>query len=162
MSVTSVEKDLDTLTMSLTAEFAAPVDAVWQVWADPRKLERWWGPPGFPATFVAHDLTPGGRMHYFMTGPEGEVYHGCWDVLAVDAPTAIELDDAFADDTGAPNPDLPVTRMQVRLSDVGGTTRVEVVSTFASREGMEQVLEMGMEEGMVQAADQIDALLLAA
>ena len=161
MSVTSVEKDLDTLTMRLTAEFAAPVEKVWQVWEDPRKLERWWGPPGFPATFVDHDLTPGGRAHYFMSGPDGEVYHGCWDVLAVDAPTSIELDDAFADETGAPNPDLPVTRMRVTLSADGDTTRVEVVSTFSSREGMEQVIEMGVEEGMTQAANQIDALLAA-
>ena len=67
MSVTHVDKDLDALTLTMTAEFAAPLDAVWQVWADPRKLERWWGPPTHPATFVAHDLRPGGRMHYFMT-----------------------------------------------------------------------------------------------
>ena len=44
---------------------------VWQLWADPRLLERWWGPPGFPATFEHHDLTPGGTITYFMSGPDG-------------------------------------------------------------------------------------------
>jgi uncharacterized protein YndB with AHSA1/START domain len=161
MSVTHVHKDLDTLTMTMTAEFAAPVERVWEVWADPRLLERWWGPPSHPATFVEHDLRVGGRMHYFMTSAEGEKYHGCWEILAVAPPHTIELDDAFADDTGAANPALPVTRMRVQLADAGGTTRMEVVSTFGSREAMEQVIAMGVEEGMTQAVNQIDGLLAA-
>jgi len=160
MSVTNVHKDLDTLTMTVTAEFAAPVERVWQVWADPRLLERWWGPPGYPATFVEHDLTPGGRMHYFMTSPEGEQYHGCWTVLAVDPPRSLEVEDAFADDQGSPNPDMPVTRMRVELRAEGDRTRMVGVSTFATRADMEKVIEMGVEEGMTQAVNQIDGLLV--
>ena len=53
MSVTSVQKDTDNLTMTITAEFDAPVDRVWQLWENPRQLERWWGPPTYPATVVA-------------------------------------------------------------------------------------------------------------
>ena len=159
MSVTNVEKDFDRLTMSMTAEFAAPVERVWQVWADPRPLERWWGPPTYPATFVAHDLTPGGHMHYFMTSPEGEQYHGCWEVLAVDAPHSLEVRDAFADDSGKPLPDMPLMHMRVVLRAQGDGTRMESVSTYESREAMEKVIEMGVEEGMTGAVNQIDALL---
>ena len=71
MTVTDVRKDPDALTLTITSVFDAAVDRVWQLWADPRRLERWWGPPTYPATFVDHDLTPGGRVTYFMTGPEG-------------------------------------------------------------------------------------------
>ena len=85
MTVTSVEKDPDALTMVITAELDATVERAWQLWADPRQLERWWGPPTYPATFVDHDLSPGGRVSYFMTGPEGSKSHGYWDVVAVDA-----------------------------------------------------------------------------
>jgi uncharacterized protein YndB with AHSA1/START domain len=159
MSVTNVEKDFDSLTMSMTAVFAAPVERVWQVWADPRQLERWWGPPTYPATFVAHDLTPGGRMHYFMTSPEGEQYHGCWEVLAVDAPHSLEVQDAFADDSGKPLADMPLMRMRIVLRAQGDGTRMESVSTYESREAMEKVIEMGVEEGMTGAVNQIDALV---
>jgi len=62
MPVTDVKHDLDALTLTITADFAAPVERVWDVYADPRQLERVWGPPGYPATFVDHDLVPGGRM----------------------------------------------------------------------------------------------------
>ena len=49
-----------------------PIARVWALWADPRKLERWWGPPTFPATVLEHDLRPGGKVSYYMTSPEGE------------------------------------------------------------------------------------------
>lgn len=161
MSVTDVQQDLDALTLSLTAEFAAPVDRVWQMWADPRLLEQWWGPPGYPATFVEHELAAGGRMHYFMTSPEGDKYHGCWRILAVDPPHTIEIEDAFADDTGQPNPELPVGLMRLTLSPTGDGTRMTIVSTHPTREAMEMVIEMGQEEGMTQAVNQIDGLLAA-
>lgn len=50
MSVLSVEKDYADLSITLIAEFDASQERVWQLFADPRQLERWWGPPGYPAT----------------------------------------------------------------------------------------------------------------
>jgi hypothetical protein len=50
MTVMAVQKDPQNLTMTLTAEFDAPPMRVWQLWSDPRQLERWWGPPTYPAT----------------------------------------------------------------------------------------------------------------
>ena len=77
------------------------------MWADPRQLERWWGPPTWPATFVEHDLTTGGGAHYFMTGPEGEKAHGWWRIVAVDEPRSIEFEDGFADEEGRPDDEMP-------------------------------------------------------
>jgi uncharacterized protein YndB with AHSA1/START domain len=160
MTVTSVHKDPASLTMTIIAEFAADVERVWQVWADPRKLERWWGPPTYPATFVDHDLAPGGRVSYFMTGPEGDRHHGYWDVVAVDPPHKLEFTDGFADDSGAPNDAMPTATGLVTLTEqAGGRTRMVVETRFPSLEAMEKMIEMGMEEGMTLAMGQIDALL---
>jgi len=159
MSVTDVQKDPASLTLTITSEFAAPVARVWQVWEDPRQLERWWGPPTYPATVVDHDLTPGGKVSYFMTGPEGDQHHGWWRVVAVDAPHRLEFEDGFADDTGTPNPDLPVTVTRVSLTEKAGRTQMAIETTFPSLEAMEQVISMGAEEGMKAALDQIDDLL---
>jgi len=162
MTVTDVHKDLDALTLTMTAEFAAPVARVWQMWENPRLLERWWGPPTHPATMVEHDLAAGGRVRYFMTGPDGERYHGWWRVLAVDPPRRLEFEDGFADDAGTPNPDLPVTTTRVILDELpDGVTRMAIESRYASREAMEQVIAMGVEEGLTLAVGQIDALLAA-
>lgn len=160
MPITRVDKDLDARTMTVVAEYDAPVERVWQLYADPRQLERFWGPPTWPATVVDHDLRPGGRVTYVMTGPEGEKAGGYWDVREVEAPRRFVVDDGFADDAGQPNPDLPITRMALELTErTGGGTLMTVVSTFASTEAMTQVLEMGMEEGMREAMGQIDGVL---
>jgi uncharacterized protein YndB with AHSA1/START domain len=161
MTVKDVKKDAATLTMVVTAEFNAPIERVWQLWADPRQLERWWGPPTYPATFLDHNLVPGGTATYFMTGPEGDKHHGWWRVLAVDAPHSFEVEDGFADDTGAPNPDLPVTTMRVVLAEEDVVTRVVITSTFPSIEAMEQLISMGVEEGLREAMGQMDAILAA-
>ena len=159
MAVTSIDKDPETRTMTITAHFDAPVDRVWQIWADPRQLERWWGPPTWPATFEEHDLRPGGRVSYFMTGPEGEKSRGYWDVVAVDAPHRLTVDDGFAGEDGTPNDSMPVTRMDVELADDGGRTRMVMSSVFPSTEAMEEMVAMGMEEGITLALGQIDAIL---
>jgi len=162
MTATTVHKDPENLTMTVTAELDATVDRAWQLWADPRQLERWWGPPGYPATFVDHRLEPGTRTTYFMTSPEGEKYHGWWEVLAVDPPRRLEVKDGFADDTGKPNDDMPVGRMVVTLEERGDATVMCITSYFPSLDAMDQLLEMGQEEGMVAAIGQIEAILAGA
>ena len=160
MTVTAVHKDPDALTMTITAEFDASAERVWQLWADPRKLERWWGPPTYPATVTAHDLAPGGRVEYHMTGPEGDQPRGFWDVLEADPPHRLVIRDGFANEDGSPNPDLPGTTAHVTIEPIDtGRTRMSIESRFPTVEAMEQVLAMGMEEGLTQAVGQIDAIL---
>lgn len=160
MTLTAVRKDPVTTTMTTTAEFAATPERVWQLWADPRQLERWWGPPTYPATVTSHDLRPGGRVAYYMTGPEGDQPKGYWDVIEVEPPSSIVFRDGFANDDGTPNADLPGTESRIAIEAIGdGRTRMSIVSIFPSVEAMEQLLAMGMEEGLGQAVGQIDAIL---
>jgi len=162
MSVTDVRKDPTALTMTVASEWDAPIARVWQLWADPRKLERWWGPPTYPATVVEHDLQPGGRVGYFMTGPEGDQHHGWWKVVGVDEPNRLELVDGFADTDGKPDDTMPTTRFTVSFTELAsGATRMVIETRFPSRAAMEQMTEMGMDEGMTAAMGQIDAILAA-
>src|SRR5215211_4452750 len=137
MTVTAVRKDPQALTMTVDAEFDASPERVWQLWADPRQLERWWGPPTYPATVEDHDLTSGGGVTYFMTGPDGEKYRGWWRVTAVNRPKSLEFVDGFADQDGKPNAEMPTSTVQVQLLERAGGTRMELRSAFDSREQME-------------------------
>jgi uncharacterized protein YndB with AHSA1/START domain len=161
MSVISVDKDFDRLTLTLVAEFDAPIERVWQLWADPRQLERWWGPPSHPATVERHDLAPGGDVTYFMTGPEGEKHRGWWRVTSVDPPKSLEFTDGFADQDGTPVADMATTTVQVQLSERDGGTRMVLRSVFDSRDHMEQVVNIGAPEVLRESVGQMDALLAA-
>jgi len=160
MTVTAVRKDAEALTMTLDAAFDVSPERVWQLWADPRQLERWWGPPTYPATVTAHDLRSGGRVEYHMTGPEGDQSRGYWEILEADAPYRLVFRDGFADAEGRPNSDMPLNEVRVLINEVGGgETRMSIESIFEDAAAMEQVLAMGMEQGLREAVGQIDAIL---
>ena len=160
MTVTAVRKDPEQLTLTLDAEFDAPAERVWELWADPRQLERWWGPPTYPATVTSHDLSPGGRVEYHMTGPEGDQPRGYWEIVEADAPRRLAFRDGFANADGTPNADMPVNNVNVTITELGdGRTRMSIASLYPDTAAMEQQLAMGMEEGLTQAVSQIDAIL---
>lgn len=159
MTVLNVDKDFDTLSLTLTAEFDATVEQVWELWKDPRKLEKWWGPPGYPATFESFDLEPGGDVTYFMTGPDGQKFHGYWKVTAVNPPKSLAFDDGFANADGSHNDQMPTTSGMVELSEADGRTRMTISSTTTSREHLETLISMGMIEGLTAAVGQMDSLL---
>ena len=159
MTVVSSVKDAQALTLTFVAEFNASVERVWQVWEDPRQLERWWGPPTWPATFERHEFVVGGDSRYYMTGPEGEKAHGWWTVTAIDAPHRLEFADGFADDSGEPVDPKDVTTVVVSFEATDSGTRMTTTATFLSAEQLERMAAMGMEEGMRLAMGQIDDIL---
>lgn len=160
MTITSVRTDPQALTLTIEAEFDAPPERVWQLWADPRQLERWWGPPGYPSTFTKHDLACGGRAEYHMTGPRGERHHGYWEFLEVAAPSRLVFREGLAKDDGTANTDLPPATTRVTIEAVeAGRTRMSTETVFPSAEGMEWLLATGTDVGRTQAARQIDAIL---
>ncbi len=160
MSVISVEKDPESLTMTVTAALDATVERAWQLWADPRQFEQWWGPPGYSATVVDHDLRAGGRITFFMAGTEGERHDSTWAVIAAEPPRHLELRDADVDDDGRPNDGNGMTAFVITIGEGDGGGAVMAIRIhFDSQEGMEEVLTMGVEEGMRTVFAQIRAVL---
>jgi uncharacterized protein YndB with AHSA1/START domain len=157
--ITSVVSDPATLTLTATGDYPVPVERLWRAWADPRQLERFWGPPSWPATFTRHDMTEGGRTEYFMTGPNGETAHGYWRFVRVEAPRVFEVVDGFANPDGSPNDELPASRMLFRFESTPTGSRFVGVTTFASVEAMERLIAMGMQEGLTAALGQMDEVL---
>ncbi len=159
MTVISVDTDNDNLTVTVVSDFDASVERVWELWTDPRRIERWWGPPAYPATFATYDLVPGAEVRYFMTSPEGDQHAGKWRVTAVDPPVLLQFDDVFVDADGDPITDLPVARVSIRLIGRDGGTRMVMRSQFESRDDLERWLSTGTREGLEHAIAQMDELL---
>lgn len=159
MPVTSVHSDPASLTLTAVGDHPVPVERLWQAWADPRQIERFWGPPRWPATFTRHDMVPGGRSEYHMTGPNGEISRGYWEFEAVEAPRYFEVRDGFANPDGSANTELPDIRVRIRFESTPTGSRFVAVSTFGSPEAMERLLAMGMDEGLTAALAQMDEVL---
>ena len=157
--IVSVEKDLDSLSLTLLADFGAPIERVWQLWADPRQLERWWGPPSHPATMEKHDLAVGGEVAYVMTGPGGR---GVPRLVARHVGRPAEIAGVHRR-LGQPGrhaePAAPTTAVQMRLSERDGGTRMELRFTFESQEHMDQLERRGAFDVFPQSVGQMDGIL---
>ncbi|MFJ4165456.1 SRPBCC domain-containing protein [Microbacterium sp. NPDC089698] len=159
MPVTDVTTDPENLTLTIHADFAAPVERVWAAYSDPRQLERFWGPPGWPATFTAFDHTVGGIAQYRLDGPRGEKSSGRWEFTRIEAPSLFEVLDSFVDDAGEPLEGFAAMRMTLEFSPSAEGTRMVGTSHFDSAEALEQVVAMGVIEGTKMAMSQLDAVL---
>lgn len=159
MPITSVEKDLDALTLTVVADFPVPVRRLWDAYADPRQIEKFWGPVDWPATFTRHDMAAGGRSEYYMTGPDGERSGGYWAFRAVDPGRSFEVQDGFAGPDGRPDPSMPTMRMTYVFEETDAGSRFVATTRFSSLDELEQLLGMGMEEGLRSAMSQVDEVL---
>jgi uncharacterized protein YndB with AHSA1/START domain len=157
--VISSKKDPANLTLEFVTQLDATPERVWELWEDPRQLEKWWGPYAYPATFVRHDFEVGGESRYFMTGPEGQIAPGWWRIDSLDKPKSLTFANGIAGEDGEPMADIAPMAASMSLESVDGGTRMTVISRFSDPAQMELLLNMGMEEGMSQALSQIDALL---
>ncbi len=159
MPITSVTKDSEALTMTVVADFPVPLERLWNAYADPRQLERFWGPPTYPARFTRHDMYPGGRSEYAMTGPAGDVSRGYWEYLDVTPLVSFEVLDGFANPDGSANTQMPSMRMVFTFAGTDDGSRVSTTSYFNSVAELDQLLSMGMEEGLKAAMGQMDDVL---
>jgi uncharacterized protein YndB with AHSA1/START domain len=160
MPITSVTSDAEALSLTVIGDYPVPLERLWNAWADPRQLEKFWGPETWPATFTRHDMAVGGRSHYYMTGPEGERSPNCfWEFSRVEALHLIEVTNGFALEDFSPDPAMPPMRMVFTFEKTSTGSRFTGVTYYESLESMEQLVAMGMIEGMKSAMGKMDGVL---
>ncbi|QJR37679.1 SRPBCC family protein [Gemmatimonas groenlandica] len=159
MPITDVISNAQDLTLTVIADYPVSVTRLWDAYADPRQLERFWGPVQWPATFTRHDMAVGGYSNYYMTGPDGTQSRGWFRFLSVEPYRSFEVEDGFADEHGVPNTAMPTMRMIFAFESTDTGSRFRSTTFFTSVESMEQLVQMGMMEGMKSAMSQIDATL---
>jgi uncharacterized protein YndB with AHSA1/START domain len=154
MPLTSVTKDAAKLTLTVVGDYAVPQRRLWDAFADPRQLERFWGPPAFPATFTRHDFKVGGRAEYFLTLPEGKKWSGSWKFTAMHPISSFEAHDG---EDNAEDQNMPAS-MKFAFETTPTGSRMTIVTQFSSVAAMQQTIP-GMEEGLRAAMPQLDAVL---
>jgi len=152
--LTSVTKDPATLTLTVVGDYPVPQARLWDAFADPRQLERFWGPPFAPATFTRHEFTVGGRAEYVLTAPNGESWSGSWTFTAVDPISSFEAEDG---ELNAEDEAMPLS-MRFAFEATPTGSRMTCVTRFSSVDAMEQTIP-GMDEGLRAAIAQLDDVL---
>lgn len=55
--------------------YRVPPETLFDAWINPASLAKWFGPPGFRAEILTHDLQVGGRWRFLMQSDDGEGFH---------------------------------------------------------------------------------------
>lgn len=153
-----VDKDNNTLTIK--REFRAGRQLVWDCYTKSEFLDRWFAPKPLTAKTKSLDFREGGHWHYAMVEPNGTEYWGRTEYVTVNPIDSYTTLDAFSNEKGEVNPDLPRARWKVTFTDKGAHTLVQTVVTYTSLTDLETVINMGMKEGMASTLARLDELLL--
>ena len=156
---TEVIKNFKEKSIIVSREFDAPLEKVWQAYTDSKLLDQWWGPSPWRAETKRMNFKAGGYWLYAMVGPGGERHWARMNYIAIDHHEGFDIEDAFCDEEGNLNADLPVSRGRMSFHKTPYGTRVEFQMTYATETDVQKIVEMGFEQGITICLDQLEDLL---
>ncbi|HMT08652.1 MAG TPA: SRPBCC domain-containing protein [Pyrinomonadaceae bacterium] len=149
--------DKEAKTVSITKEFAAGLDLVWDAYTKAELLDQWWAPKPFASHTKVLDFEVGGRRFYAMVGPDGTERWAVQKYTSITPKTNFKFFNAFAD--ADENLQLPGSDWNFDFIDQGDTTTVSVSIYNESLERMEMILASGFTEGVkVQLQNLVELL----
>ena len=157
MKTTNFTTDKNKLTV--TRAFDAPLALVWSAWTEAELLDQWWAPKPWQSKTKSMAFREGGTRLYAMVGPEGEEHWGITTYTSIHQPTSFSGEDAFCDSDGLINADFPVATFLNQFEANGNETIVTIETAYDSEEQLQQVIAMGMKEGLSLAFEHLDEVL---
>jgi uncharacterized protein YndB with AHSA1/START domain len=143
----------------ITREFNAPRSLVYRAWTTPELVRRWWGGQRGEMRVVDIDLRVGGRWRYVLVAHGGfEVaFHGTYrEIVSNERLVTTEIFEM----PDAPEPaDDQVPLNVVSFTEREGLTRVSLLVECPTRELRDAILSSGMELGLQEQMDELEALL---
>ena len=95
--------NVESKTVVITREFAAPVEKVWAAWTEPEQIKKWWGPKTFTAPTVQMDFREGGNYFFSMQSDvwaDGREMFSTGTYKEIVPMRKIVCTDSFADEQG--------------------------------------------------------------
>jgi len=144
----------------VTRAFNAPLRQVWDAWTKSNLLDQWWAPKPWKAETKSMDFREGGTWIYAMVGPEGEKHWARADYETIEPLKGYTVTDAFCDEHGNINQDLPQMHWKCDFHETPAGTNVVIEITFNNEADLEKIIEMGFKEGFTSGLANLDELLL--
>jgi len=158
-NLTRITKDFREKSILVSRVFNAPIEKVWQAFTDNELLDQWWGPSPWRAETKTINFAVGGYWLYAMVSPDNQKQWGRMNYLAIDQYKSFEIEDAFCDENGKLNNELPVSKGQIAFAKTVNGTGVEFKTTYPTKADLEKIVEMGFEQGITICLDQLESLL---
>ena len=150
---TQIAADPNVPLVRIVREFDAPPEKVFRAHTDPDLVVQWQGPKGVEARIDHYDCRTGGSYRYVHTMNGVEYgFHGCFHEVR----PAEVIVQTFTFE-GVPD-SVALERLVLEELD-GGRTRLTATSLVDSFESRDAFLASGMETGVREGYERLDALL---
>ncbi|HSD08260.1 SRPBCC domain-containing protein [Flavobacterium sp.] len=149
----------ETNTVQVQKEFAAGLDLVWDAYTKPELLDQWWAPKPWLAKTKSMEFKVNGTRLYAMRGPEGEEHWALANFTSISPKTNFRYLDAFCDNEGNINDQLPRSEWNLDFIDKGDITLVDITIKHNALADLEKLIEMGFKEGFTIALNGLDELI---
>ncbi|MFA5418859.1 MAG: SRPBCC domain-containing protein [Bacteroidales bacterium] len=143
-------------TVNVEREFAANLELVWEAWTNPEILDQWWAPKPYRTKTKSMDFREGGRWLYAMISPENETHWCINDYHKIVYQSMFSGQDAFCDENGVINKEMPRTLWTNEFNENGETTLVNITARYDSLADLEKIIELGFKEGFTMALENLD------
>jgi len=143
-------------TVNVIREFAANLEVVWEAWTNPVILDQWWAPKPYWTETKSMDFREGGMWLYAMISPENEKHWCKNDYQKIEHQKYFSGLDAFCNENGAVNTDMPRTLWSNNFTENGEKTTVNIVAKYESLSDLEKIIELGFKEGFTMALENLD------
>ncbi len=164
MNETTVTNNGKVLTLERIID--APKDKVWEAWTTAEQFAKWWGPRGWKTTVKQFDFTPNGSLLYGMKCEDenqkewfGQESWGKSVYATISPRDSFSYVDYFCDSDGNVTEGMPVANVVIEFTEVESGTKIYSISTFESEQELNQILEMGMEQGIKETWDRLTELV---
>lgn len=151
--------DKATRTIMVVKEFDGPRQLVWDCHTKSELLDQWFAPKGLTTQTKHMDFRAGGYWHYAMITPDDQKFWNRLDYKTINPIDGYTAQDGFCDETGVVNPAMPGSQWDVTFTDQAERTLVTTVVQYASAEGLQAAIDMGLEGGMASTLERLDELL---
>ncbi|PIQ49124.1 MAG: ATPase [Cytophagales bacterium CG12_big_fil_rev_8_21_14_0_65_40_12] len=152
-------KDLSNKKLHITRQFQASKEMVWKAWTTAELLDQWWAPRPYQTVTKSLDFKEGGFWLYHMLSPEGDKHWCRLDYLSIVAEDHYTAIDAFCDEDGNPNSDIPQMTWKNTFTEKGAKTTVTIQISFEKEEDIQKIIDLGFKEGFTAALENLDELL---
>lgn len=166
MDKTKVTKDYENGILTVERTFNAPPQRIWDAYTNADQFCKWWGPEGWETTVKELRLTKGGKNHYGMKcvdKNQGEWFNQeSWGMMVfeeVDEPNSFTYKDYFSDAEGVLNQEMPVMTITMSFTEEDGKTKLVARGVVESKEQLEQLVNMGMIEGLTSTMDKLESFI---
>lgn len=149
----------DGQSINISRQYASTLSEVWDAWTVAEILDQWWAPKPWKCETKRLDLNEGGRWHYSMRGPAGEISWSLFDFEKIAPLSYLAGKVSFCNENEVVQSELASMFWHTEFKENEEGTLVHIKIEGTSENDLQNLLDMGFREGFEMGLNNLEKWL---